>query len=68
MSIASTVDRVARLREVLRAEDVARANFRPSMSYRGGVWSPSVYVPSAGAVSAALELSRLLGAPLARLY
>jgi hypothetical protein len=68
MSVAYTADRVARLRRILRAEDVARANFRPTPSYRGGAWVDSVYVPSAAAVSAALELSRLLGAPLERLY
>jgi hypothetical protein len=68
MSIDSTVARVADLRAVLRTEDVARANFRPTQTYRGGAYVPSVYVPSAGALNAALELSRLLGAPLARLY
>ena len=63
-----SADRVAELGAVLRTEAVARANFRPSKSYRGGSWVDSVYVPSAGALSAALELSRLTGAPLERLY
>jgi hypothetical protein len=61
-------DRAAECGAVLRSEAVRRAAFRPTSQYRGGRFVPSVYVPSHAAIVAALELARLTGAPLPRLY
>lgn len=51
----------------IAAEDVRRANWRPSNQYRNGRYVKSSYLPTNEALTAALRI-RKAGAPLPRLY
>lgn len=51
----------------IAAEDVRRANWRPSLQFRNGRYVGSTYIPTNAALTAALKI-RKAGRPMPRLY